>query len=381
MLNQVSYLWNQPRLPRLYQTAISLHGHTHYSKESLAFIPGFACRRPLLRWLLAQQERQCAIPPDFSRAYWTPPMTPRAAYEVERQQIEEELGLASIVSLTDHDNIEAPQLLQVLPQSPRIPVSVEWSVPFGTTLVHLGVHNLPKTSAQTLLQRLAACTREPRQDTVSDLLAMLNSIPDVLIVFNHPMWDLKNAGKASHRSSVEHFLSRNNEFLHAFELGGLRGWKENQEVVELAHAWKQPVIAGGDRHGAEPSANLNLTNASSFAEFAEEVRRDRRAHVLFMPQYQSSLVSRMLQTVCDVIREYPGHPLGRTWDQRVFHADANGVMQPLAALWRRPPAFIEAIFALFRLHEISLVSRLALAVGRSRGAFRLPPLGEGGEAA
>ncbi len=381
MLNQVTYLWNQPRLPHLFQTAISLHGHTHHSKESLDFIPDFASRRPLVRWVLARQEGRCTIKPDFSQAYWTPPLSPRAAYEVERSQIEDRLGLASFVSLTDHDTIEAPQLLQVLPQSHSIPVSVEWSVPFGTTLVHLGVHNLPKTSAQSLLDTLATYTDDPREERLPELLAMLNDVPDTLIIFNHPMWDLKNVGRASHRRSVEHFLSRNNQFLHAFELGGLRGWKENQEVVELAHAWKRPVIAGGDRHGAEPSANLNLTNAATFAEFAEEVRRDQRAHVLFMPQYQSSLASRMLQTVLDVIREYPGHPLGRMWDQRVFHPDANGVMQPLAALWDKPPAFIEGTFAVFRLHEISLVSRLAMSVGRSRGEFRLPRLGEGGEAA
>lgn len=381
MLNQVTYLWNQPQLPHFFKTAISLHGHTHHSKESLAFIPDFASGCPLLGWALAQQERRCAIKPDFSRAYWTPPLSPRAAYEVERSQIEETLGLASIVSLTDHDNIEGPQLLQVLPQSQTIPVSVEWSVPFGTTLVHLGVHNLPKTSAQPLLDALATYTVDPRENHLPELLAMLNHVPDTLIIFNHPMWDLKNVGKASHRSLVGHFLSRNNQFLHAFELGGLRGWQENQEVVELAHAWKRPVIAGGDRHGAEPSANLNLTNAATFAEFAEEVRRDKHAHVLFMPQYQCSLASRLLQTVLDVIREYPGHPLGRMWDQRVFHPDADGVMQPLAALWEKPPAFIEATFAVLRLHEISLVSRLAMSVGRNRGAFRLPPLGEGGEAA
>lgn len=381
MLNQVTYLWNQPQLPRFFKTAISLHGHTYHSKESLGFIVDLTRERPVLRSALALAKRKSAIPPDFSRGYWTPPLTPRAAFEVERRQIEEQLGLASIVSLTDHDTIEAPQLLQVLPQSSNIPVSVEWSVPFATTLVHLGVHNLPKSSAQCVLETLATYSDDPQEERLPELLAMLHDIPDTLIVFNHPMWDLKNVGRASHRRSVEHFLSRSNQFLHAFELGGLRGWRENQEVVELAHAWKRPVIAGGDRHGAEPSANLNLTNAATFAEFAEEVRCDSCVHVMFMPQHQSSLASRMLQTVLDVIREYPEHPLGRMWDQRVFHPDANGVMRPLAALWEKPPAFIEAVFAVLRLHEISLVSRLAMSVGRSRGEFRLPPLGEGGEAA
>jgi len=37
------------------------------------------------------------------------------------------------------------------------------------------------------------------------------------------------------------------------------------------------LVSGGDRHGVEPNANINLTNATSFTEFVHEIRRKRRA--------------------------------------------------------------------------------------------------------
>jgi hypothetical protein len=85
----------------------------------------------------------CSIRVDFWKAYWTPPLPPLAAFRLERKQIENQLDLASLISLTDHDNIEAPMLLRVVPKARRIPVSVEGSVPFRDTVLHLGVHNLP----------------------------------------------------------------------------------------------------------------------------------------------------------------------------------------------------------------------------------------------
>ncbi len=43
------------------------------------------------------------------------------------------------------------------------------------------------------------------------------------------------------------------------------------------------LISGGDRHGVEPNANINLTNATSFTEFVHEIRRQKKSNVLFMP--------------------------------------------------------------------------------------------------
>ncbi len=40
-----------------------------------------------------------------------------------------QLGLKSLVSLTDHDNIEAPLLLRTERETAQTPISLEWSVP------------------------------------------------------------------------------------------------------------------------------------------------------------------------------------------------------------------------------------------------------------
>ena len=65
-------------------------------------------------------------------------------------------------------------------------------------------------------------------------------------------------------------------------------------------------ISGGDRHGIEPNANINLTNATSFTEFVHEIRYEGRSHVLFMPQYAEPWKHRILQSTLDAIRDYPG---------------------------------------------------------------------------
>jgi len=124
---------------------------------------------------------------DFERAYWTPPVTPRQALALEAKQIEEALGLSSIISLTDHDTIEAPSLLRLIPQAPSVPLSLEWSVPFRGTVFHLGIHNLPEGKAAGIMTDLAAYTLDPDNQRLTELLSSLDQDPDVLIVFNHPL--------------------------------------------------------------------------------------------------------------------------------------------------------------------------------------------------
>jgi hypothetical protein len=85
----------------------------------------------------------------------------------------------------------------------------------------------------------------------------------VLVVFNHPMWDLYLIGKEKHSSWSTSFCRRTAPILHALELNGLRNWDENRAVRRLAEKWNMLLISGGDRHGVEPNANINLTNAAS----------------------------------------------------------------------------------------------------------------------
>jgi hypothetical protein len=350
-------LWKEPVAHRPYRTAVSLHGHTNRSKEGLAFIPKFAARHAALELALTAQKRRAkkrsSIAVDFSKAYWTPPLPPLAAFQLEVGQIQNVLGLSAMVSLTDHDNIEAPMLLRVVPEARRIPVSVEWSAPANGTMVHLGVHNLPSAKAESIMSHLADYTKSPSPAGLRELLATLHQIPEVLIILNHPLWDLTGVGKMRHERAIRDFAAEFGAFVHAFELSGVRSWEENREVLQFAEAWDQLVIGGGDRHGAEPNAVLNLTDAESFSEFADEVRRRKRSHVLFMPQYARPFALRVFQSLLDIVREYPDGSLGpRRWDERVFHPDLSGEHRPLASLWRRPPTFIEAFFAAVRLLEI-----------------------------
>ena len=66
-----------------------------------------------------------------------------------------------------------------------------------------------------------------------------------------------------------------------------------------------PVVSGGDRHGREPNAILNLSRAATFPNSCTEIRRERLSHVVFMPQYHDPLKMRVLQTMVDVVRDYP----------------------------------------------------------------------------
>ena len=359
--NKLSF-WNKTKLDTQYRSAVSLHSHTNQSKESLRFIPEFTRKHPILRWGLERQALRSTIPVDLVKAYWTPPLNPNAAFEVERNQIEVVLGLLGLVSLTDHDNIEAPTLLRTLPQTKECPLSLEWSVPFGEVVFYLGIHNLPSCQAQQMVADLAAYTKTRYAPHLSELLTMLDHCPGVLIVFNHPLWDLGGVGQRRYEQILDQFLCRHVAFLHAFELNATRSRVENNGVIVLADRWRRLLVSGGDRHGCEPSGALNLTKAETFSEFVQEIRAEQCSHVVIMPQYDEPLRLRVLLAVLDVIREYPEYAPGcRRWDDRVFHPhELSDTEQPISALWKAPPAYIERIFFVMRLLENTVV----------RGAFR-----------
>jgi hypothetical protein len=306
-----------------------------------------------LRWALNEQIKRSVRPVDFSQAYWTPPLPPKLAFELESNQIEIDLELMSLVSLTDHDSIGAPTALSQLPDPVRIPFAVEWSVPFDGAVFHLGVHNLPESQAHLIMDDLAAYTRDPSAPRLNELLSALHELPQVLIVFNHPLWNQHGLGQPAFRNILDRFLGNSGQFLHAFELNAMRGWNENKDVIQLAAAWQRPLISGGDRHGCEPSGALNLTCATSFSDFVDEIRREQVSHIVFMPQYAEVLGIRFMQTVIDTIRDYPEHPVGsRRWDDRVFHMDYQlGYHRPLSALWKAPPPYLGPIFSVFRMVE------------------------------
>jgi hypothetical protein len=337
-ISTVSYLWRDQDAAKGFRTGVSLHGHTNQSQETLDFLANFGNQYPMIRPLISRLESRSegryGVRVNYSQSYWTPPMTPKLAFDLESRQIED-LGLRSMVSITDHDNIKAPMLLRTVPSARQIPVSVEWSVPYGGVQdFHLGIHNLPSARAAEWMRTLEDFTDHPGDKRLGEILAGLNDEPNVMLVFNHPLWDLFLIGREKHEFLVNEFLQKFGNFMHAMELNGLRNWNENRAVRRLAEKWNMVLISGGDRHGVEPNANINLTNASSFTEFVHEIRREKRSNMLFMPQYAQPWKHRILQSTLDAVRYYPEFPTGsRRWDERVYHPDVDGVVRPLSELW------------------------------------------------
>ncbi len=381
----ISYLWRDQKATKGFRSGVSLHSHTNQSKETLDFLANLGNQYPVVRPLLSRLEQRTeaiyGMRLNYAASYWTPPMTPKLAFDLESRQIEEQ-DMAPMVSISDHDNIHAPMLLRTVPSARQIPVSVEWTAPYGgVQSFHLGVHNLPSARATEWMQTLADYTAHPSAARLTEILVALNDEPNVLVVFNHPMWDLYLIGREKHEFLVNEFLQKNGAYLHALELNGLRNWEENRAVRRLAEKWNMVLISGGDRHGVEPNANINLTNATSFTAFVHEIRRERKSDVLFMPQYAQPWKHRILQSTLDAIRSYPDFPQGsRTWDERAYHPDAQGVIRPLSELWPkgRAPLAISWVMGMVQLLGKSPVSgglrlawnnarQLRLALGEHEG--------------
>ncbi|MDE3163012.1 MAG: hypothetical protein KGL64_07105, partial [Acidobacteriota bacterium] len=158
----ISYLWRDQNAAKGFRTGVSLHSHTNQSRETLDFLANLGNQYPLIRPLLARLERrseqQHGVRINYAASYWTPPMTPKLAFDLESRQIES-LDVAPMVSISDHDNIQAPMLLRTVPSARQIPVSVEWTAPYGgVQAFHLGVHNLPSARATQWMTELEAFT-------------------------------------------------------------------------------------------------------------------------------------------------------------------------------------------------------------------------------
>lgn len=326
----VQFLWRNPGLASGFRSGVCLHGHTLHSEECLSFLPRYLHLVPGISQAVRGYQRAGV---DFARAWWTPPLTPASALAVERDQIAG-LGLAPIVSLTDHDNLEAGLALQVTADRRRVPLSVEWTVPFERSIFHLGIHNLPPRTCRSFMSAMAAYTSAPDNTRLPELLHSLAGIPDSLIVLNHPFWLEEGVNAADHPPALDQLLRTCGAWIHAFEMNGTRPWRENAGTVDLARAHSRPVISGGDRHASEPAACLNLTDAATFAEFAAEVRAGY-SRVVFLPKYCESMALRILESSWDILRPYPEYAGRERWTDRVFYRGDDGVARPLSAIWER----------------------------------------------
>ena len=324
------------------KTGISLHCHTQFSKEMLDFVPHYAAKLPVVSYFW-EKERQRFLErdgkePDFSTGYWSPPLTGHEVQRLEEEQMDK-IGLKGIVSITDHDCIDANLQLNEQNINAPSPISMEWTVPFEYAFFHVGVHNLPPERAVEITEQLLDYTfskEPPNKEKLRVLLALLNGMPEVLVVLNHPLWDIEMIGNERHLTALKTFIREHGEQIHALEFNGFRTWSENKAVMELAESVNMPLVSGGDRHCGKANTVINLTNAKTFSEFAEEVRVDKRSEVVTLPEYRQPLHSRQLESIAQIIKYYPEFPDGRQrWFDRVHFdiGDGSGVQQ-LSQHWR-----------------------------------------------
>jgi hypothetical protein len=309
----------------------------------LDFVPHYAEKLPIISTFWRKErdkylEKEGKVP-DFSTAYWSPPLAPQAVYDIEKKQINN-AGLNAMVSLTDHDSIDANLEVNAANENSRAPISLEWTVPFDYGFFHVGVHNLPPDRAVDITKALLDVTFVEENHTdqkLAEAFAMLNELPGVLVILNHPLWDIEIVGQQRHEVLLKEFIRRHGRWIHAFEINGFRSWSENKAVIEMAEALGIPIATGGDRHGCKPNTVINLTNAGTFEEFVNEIRVEKRSEVVLMPEYEHPLHSRQLQSFSEILRHYPDFADGRQrWFDRVFFdtGDGNGVRNLASHGWR-----------------------------------------------
>jgi hypothetical protein len=359
----VHCFWREPDATGAYDTAVSLHSHTIHSRESLDFIPrvlnGIPLTRAALRRIDSAHRRETGKPIPFERAFWRPPLSPLAAHNLECAQIRS-LGLQPLVSITDHDSLDACADLDAI--GIDTPYSLEWTLPYDGTVFHLGIHNLPAADARSFEAAMADTTRSPEPSRVTELLVALAAINDVLIVLNHPFSCEMRVPQSEHVRLVMRFLQEYGEWMHALELNGLQSAKDNIAVLQLAAERQMPVVSGGDRHCCEPNACLNLTNARTLGDFVQEVRREQRSTVLFMPQYRDPIPARYIEFIWHAVRNYPDFPGRERWVDRVYFQRESGEIITCGSEWTDGgPAVVRAFVAVIGL----------LAAPGFRAMFRL----------
>jgi hypothetical protein len=341
---KVHFLSSERSFPRTIRSGVSLHSHTEHSAESLQKFPEQLKRMPIVglftkREIQRYQDENGKLP-EFDRAFWRGPLTAQSAYQLEASQIER-LDLRALVSLTDHDNVDAGLILRAATPVRDIPISVEWTVPFENSIFHVGIHNIAPDSALAALHKMADYTRCPDRAKLGALFEEFSSDPNTLTVLNHPLWDIGGVGSAEIGPFVHRFLKVYGDYVHALEVNGLRSRKENADVVSLAASLNCPAISGGDRHGLEPNANINVTRAESFADFVREIREERISEIAMMPQYREPLVLRHFLTAWDAVREHTQAGRG-SWLSRIFVRCEDGVVRPLSSIWTDgAPAWID----------------------------------------
>jgi hypothetical protein len=335
-----------------FRTAVSLHSHTLHSGEDLRRLPWPICDLSLVQWYVRRRAlRNRSYDPGWSKSdryLWRPPVLPRRLFEQEIFQISERLGLHGFVSITDHDSIDAPNGLRILGICDDIPVSLEWTVPFEESVLHIGIHNLTGDSITGQLATLREFTARPWAGKLRATLEELAADEKTLLVLNHPFADVSTTGVVRHARALVDFLGGLSRPVHALEVNGLRPWRENEAVIELAEELGYPAVSGGNRHGRQPNTLLNLTTATCFSDFVAEIREERRSDILILPEYRISHKLRLLEIADEAFGYYPQLPRGfQGWPERVYLESPHSGARPLSQLWQagEPPLVRLAVLA------------------------------------
>lgn len=364
--NSIGCSWRDSNATHGSTTAVSLHSHTFHSREGMEFIPRVLYKvkpaLPLLRHLEARHRRRWGKEVQYNRIFWRPPVSPVMAHGLETRQICVDLGLKPLVSITDHDNIDACTDLRAL--NIEVPFSHEWTVYYGATVFHIGIHNLPADSARILHDEMRKITASLNLERLAQMLRDLNAMRDVLVVLNHPLSNELRCDFRTHVRLLQRFLREFGAFFHALELNGLQPHRHNRRVAQMAAELDMPIISGGDRHCTEPNANLNLTNAATFAEFVEEIRKERISRVLFMPQYCESIPCRYVEFISQAVATYPEFAGRERWIDRVFKETDNGP-EAVSAHWQHGGPWLIRMFvaAIGLMASPQLRPTLRLALG------------------
>src|ERR1041385_5884449 len=108
-IQNVYFLERGEGLSEMADTGVSLHCHTLHSKELIDFVPYYASRIPVASYFWRREMRRLGrlnAVPDFKTGHWTPPLNGHEVFDAERKNLAA-FGLDGIVSITDHDSINA----------------------------------------------------------------------------------------------------------------------------------------------------------------------------------------------------------------------------------------------------------------------------------
>jgi hypothetical protein len=282
--------------------AVSLHNHSQYSIENMAFLNEVVKLRFMRRFrgLLQSAFGLSAIADlNYADIFYRSPLTVEDVFLTESASAAA-LGFIGVhLGITDHDEVAGSvELLRAHPEEAhRNSLGEEISIYFDDYLFHLGVTGMPAAGIEQLHSELQLTARERRLDDLFEMLRASGS----LVVFNHPLvpWG-KEPGR---RIPAEALLRRYGWAIHALEYNGMRSRKENDRVLELARYAGKPVVGGGDSHLLLASSVLSLTRATSFQGFAEEVK-EGRAVSLIQPTFFAPLGWKIFLRVLYFIAHY-----------------------------------------------------------------------------